>query len=133
MIEKTILFFLRHKIVSLIILGLITIVILYLTLMPPSKIGSHPLYSYDKAGHFMMFFGWTFVFGLISFAMRGVRKTGLLAIFLIGSLFGISIEIAQGMLPYGRNASLYDAIADILGCLTAVLFLRYIREVILNN
>lgn len=128
MIEKTVRIFLKHKWLTTLLLLIATGVILFLTLMPPNEIGDHSIYQYDKLGHFMMFFGWTLLFGLISFSLRGVNRTPIIAIFFIGSLFGVGIEIAQGLMPHGRTASLYDAIADILGSMSAALLLLYIRS-----
>jgi len=104
-----------------------TAVILYITLMPSDKIGSHSLYQYDKAGHFVLFFGWTFLFGLLMISVKEVNAN-LILIFIAGSLFGIVIELMQNWLPFGRSADLQDAIADILGALTAAIFLFVIRR-----
>ncbi|TVQ67158.1 MAG: hypothetical protein EA360_03060 [Balneolaceae bacterium] len=104
-----------------------TAVILYITLMPSDKIGSHSLYQYDKAGHFVLFFGWTFLFGLLMISVKEVNAN-LILIFIAGSLFGIIIELMQDWLPFGRSADLHDAIADILGALAATLVLFVIRR-----
>lgn len=124
----TILSFLFHRrtlIATLLIAS--TAVILYLTLMPSHKIGSHSIYQYDKLGHFLLFFGWTFLFGLLMISTKEVHAN-LLLIFIAGALFGILIELMQGWLPFGRTADIQDAIADVLGALVATLVLRIVRR-----
>ncbi len=74
-----------------------------------------------------MFFIWTFLLGLYLISIKKYNVS-LIAIFIAGTLFGISIEIAQEMLPYGRNGNLYDAIADALGSLSAVLLLAFLKK-----
>ena len=119
------LFHRRTLITTLLVLS--TAVILYITLMPSDKIGSHSIYQYDKAGHFLLFFGWTFLFGLLMISIKEVNAN-LFLIFLAGALFGILIELMQGWLPFGRSADLYDAIADVLGALSATLLLMAVRQ-----
>lgn len=133
MIDKLILLFIKNKGVIYTLFALITIAILLLTLMPPDNLGSHRIFRYDKLGHFMMFFCWTLAYGLFSFAKKGPQKTRIIAIFFIGSLFGITIEVVQELMPYGRSGDLYDAIADILGSLTAAIILRFIKSSILKK
>src|SRR6056297_1590311 len=103
-----------------------TIGIFALTLMPPENLGSPKLFQYDKLGHFLIFFVWTFLFAL-SVATFKNRQTPLFFIFLAGSFFGISIEILQYLTQFGRSANFIDAAADIAGSLAAVLLLRYLQ------
>lgn len=74
-----------------------------------------------------MFFGWTFLFGL-SWIIRKRKGVQLVFIFVVGALFGISIEFTQELLPYNRTFSYYDMIADIIGSFTAVMFLWFIQN-----
>jgi VanZ family protein len=103
-----------------------TVGIMVLTLMPPENLGSSKLFEYDKVGHFVIFFIWTFLLAL-SVATFKNRKTPLVLIFLAGSFFGISIEILQYLTPYGRSANIVDAAADIMGSLAAVGLLKYLQ------
>lgn len=127
MIGKSIIFLTRNRFLITALLIAVTLAILLLTMLPSNKLGNSPVYQYDKLGHFGLFFIWTFIFGLFNFSRKNFH-TRLLTIFLIGSAFGILIEIAQGVLPYGRNASIYDAIADVAGSLTATIFLFFIKK-----
>jgi VanZ family protein len=133
MIDKLIQFFIRNKVAIYILLIFTTIAILLLTLMPPDNLGSHRIFRYDKLGHFMMFFCWTFAYGLFSFAKKGPEKTRILTIFFIGSLFGVTIEIAQEFMPYGRSGNINDAIADILGSMSAAILLKFIKTQVLDS
>jgi VanZ family protein len=126
--KRLALFLMNHKWISLSLLGAATFVILYLTLAPPDQLGDHQIYSYDKIGHFMMFFGWTALFGIFSFSIKGPARTKIIPIFFLGALFGIGIELIQGWMPYGRVPSVYDAIADIFGSLTAAILLKWLKS-----
>ena len=126
MIKTTIRIFVENRFVINLLLILTTAAILFFTMLPSESLGSSSLYQYDKVGHFMMFFTWTFLFGLYLISVRKYNVS-LLAIFIAGTLFGILIEVAQELLPYGRNGNMYDALADALGSLTAVILLAIFR------
>ncbi len=127
MIGKSIFFLVRNRKLITVILIIVTLAILALTMLPSNKLGDHQIYEYDKLGHFGLFFIWTFVFGIYNFARKNFNAR-LLTIFLAGSVFGILIEVFQGILPYGRNASVYDALADIAGSFTATILLFGIKQ-----
>ena len=127
MIKYLLQIFLNNKLLTGIILALATLTILYLTLSPTDQIGDFSVYQYDKLGHFTLFFGWTFFFGLLILSFKETR-TNLLLVFLVGSFFGITIEILQGVLPFGRTPDVGDAIADILGTFCATIVLYHIRK-----
>lgn len=127
MIDRIIKFFIRNKQIAYALFFLITIAILLLTLMPPDNLGQHRIFRYDILGHFMMFFCWTLVYGILSFARKGSQKTNLIAIFIIASLFGITVEFLQKVMPYGRSADVFDAVADILGSFSAIVLLRLLK------
>lgn len=127
MIDRIIQIFISNKQISYALFFLTTLAILLLTLMPPDNLGSHSLFRYDKLGHFMMFFCWTLIYGILSFARKGSKKTNLIAIFIVASLFGVTIEFLQRVMPYGRSAGLYDVIADILGSFSATALLKLLK------
>lgn len=120
----------RHLIYALFIV--ITLTILALTLIPSRHFGSSRLFEFDKIGHFLMFFSWTMAFGLLSFSKKG-RKTNLVIVFFAGAIFGIFVEITQGLMPFGRSVDLYDAFADIIGSTTATFLLSWIKSRYLIN
>jgi VanZ family protein len=127
MIGKSIFFIVRNRNLVTALLIIATIVILALTMLPSNKLGDYKVYEYDKLGHFGLFFIWTFIFGLFNFSRKNFHVR-LLTVFLAGSVFGIFIEIFQGALPYGRSASIYDALASIAGSFTATILLFWIKQ-----
>lgn len=126
MIGKFISFLARNKFVVYFLFAVITLVTLLLTLLPPENFQGRTVFSYDKVGHFLMFFGWSFMLGFSSI-LYSRKDAPLLLIFIAGTLFGISIEYIQQLLPYGRTASLMDAAADSAGSFAAVMLLWWIK------
>lgn len=133
MINRTVHYLVKNRKLLYALFFMITAATLFLTLVPSDRLGSNSLFKYDKFGHFMMFFCWTMAFGLLSFSKKGPGNTKIIAIFFIGSLFGISIEILQHYMPFGRTADLYDAIADISGSLTAAIILQILKKNYLSD
>lgn len=80
----------------------------------------------------MVFFVWSLSFGLF---LNSFKKSyvNLYFIFFTGSLFGITIELLQGWMAQGRSPDYADAIADILGCLFAVILLRVMKPLLRNK
>lgn len=76
------------------------------------------LFEEDKIIHFSLFlvFGWLWARALPYSFMPGFACIGL-----AGIAYGIGTEIYQGMLPWDRTADPMDAIANILGLLTALM------------
>lgn len=133
MIDKIVQFFLEKRHLLYLLFFVITVATLALTLLPSEHLGQNRLFRYDKLGHFMMFFSWTLAFGFLSFSKKGPENTKIMGIFFAGSLFGIAVETLQLYMPYGRSADIYDAIADILGSLSAAIVLKYIKTKYLNE
>lgn len=126
MVGKLILFLAERKYLVYFLFIAFTIITLLLTLLPPDNYQGSTLFFYDKIGHFLMFFGWSFMFGL-SLILYSRQEAPLLFIFVAGLLFGISIEYVQEMLSHGRTASWGDAAADSAGTFTAVILLWWIK------
>lgn len=118
----------RHRYLLYLCLTILTLLTLSLTLLPPDKISPDTrLFEYDKIGHGLMFGSWTFFLGFTHFVTYR-KSLPLLSIFIAGCLFGISVEIMQELLPVNRNADPYDALADFIGCLIAVILLKIITS-----
>jgi len=122
MIGRTVSFFAAHKYIVYALFTFITLCTLFITLTPTRGFPEVSLLEYDKLGHFLMFFGWTFMLGF-SLIIRNNKLAPLFRIFIAGVIFGISIEIAQELLPFGRNASFWDVVADTAGSFVAVMLL----------
>lgn len=67
------------------------------------------LIPWDKAKHFIVFYGLTF---LAAMALPKSRWWKIAAVLLV---FGIAIEILQGLPIVGRDADVFDIVADALG------------------
>lgn len=86
--------------------------ILYGTLFPVDYQVPKSLIGLDKLVHFIMFGTWTFFYGIVRF-LKG--NFSLIPVFLVGSFFGLLIEILQYILPTGRTPEFMDFVADISG------------------
>lgn len=126
MIGKLISFLAERKSVVYVLFVALTILTLLLTLLPPDNFQESAVFSYDKVGHFLIFFGWSFLLGL-SLILYSKKEAPLLLIFIAGTVFGLSIEYLQEVMPFGRTASWDDALADSAGTLTAILLLWWIK------
>lgn len=67
------------------------------------------LIPWDKAKHFIVFYGLTF---LAAMALPKSRWWKIAAVLLA---FGVAIEILQGLPIVGRDADVFDIVADALG------------------
>ncbi|CAN5224948.1 hypothetical protein BH23BAC3_BH23BAC3_25060 [soil metagenome] len=126
MTGKTVSFLARHKYVVYLLFAVITVATLLLTLLPRGTFEGRSVFEYNKLGHFMIFFGWTFMLGF-SIIIRSKKLAPLFLIFIAGVLFGIFIEFAQLLLPYGRTANVWDVVADATGSFAAVMLLWRIQ------
>lgn len=126
MIARMLIYLEQHKFILYVSLFILTVITIILTLLP-SNITSITIFQYDKFGHMLIFGLWTFLLGLIQL-VSDRKPLPLFAIFMAGSLFGISLEILQEVLPIDRHMNPYDALADITGCLIAIGFLRIITS-----
>lgn len=99
---------------------LFAVAILYLSLLPADGMAG-PLYA-DKVQHVLAYGGLTV---LTAF---GWPKLRLLLIVIMATVFGIGIEIAQGLIAEGRMMSVYDAIANGVGASFAALIIGFFRK-----
>lgn len=127
MIDKVILYCLKNRQHIKYLLIIATLTTLFLTMLPSENFGNSRLLDFDKIGHFLIFFGWTLIYGLFMFSKKRTEMKFIL-IFLTGCLFGVFIEIFQGILPIGRTMDTNDALTDILGSLAAILLLFAIKR-----
>ncbi|MEX0608501.1 MAG: VanZ family protein [Balneolaceae bacterium] len=107
------------------LLVLSTFAILVGTLLPSNYNLPIAIWGYDKVAHFIAFGVWTFIYGIIRF-LKG--KYALFPVFLVGSFFGIIVELLQFMLPTNRSAEFLDLVADLSGAAFAILLLYMILK-----
>jgi VanZ family protein len=67
------------------------------------------LIPWDKAKHFIVFYGLTFL------ATLALPKSRLWKVGAMLLVFGVGIEILQGLPIVGRDADIFDVVADTLG------------------
>lgn len=94
--------------------------ILYGTLFPVNYDVPSSFLGLDKLAHVIMFGAWTFFFGLVRF-LKGKFK--LIPVFVVGTIFGLMVEVLQHILPTGRSPEFMDFIADISGTGLAIFVL----------
>ena len=91
------------------------ILVLFITiscLEPPRYVPN--LHLWDKLEHALAFFGLTFWFGGL------VRRRAYPLLVLWMLLFGAGIEVAQGVMGLGRDADVWDWVADSVGVALAI-------------
>lgn len=123
MISSFINYLSKHRYLLPVGIALLTLLTLLLTLLPGSSLPSSRFWSYDKLGHFLLFGSWTYLLGLYRYFTTG-SQGNLFIIFLLGSGFGLAVELLQYLLPVQRQADFYDLAFDALGCLVAVFALK---------
>ncbi|NQE63232.1 hypothetical protein E1H18_3488 [Caulobacter sp. RHG1] len=84
-----------------------TIFTLYAAVAPGDDTAG--LIPWDKAKHFIVFYGLTF---LATMALPKSRPWKIGAVLLA---FGVAIEIIQGLPIVGRDCDVFDVVADVLG------------------
>lgn len=95
-------------------------VILYMTLAPREDVpGSDAIW--DKAAH-------SIAFGLLAIVglLMSTHRRWLVALSVVG--LGIGIELAQAVMPYGRQGDWRDALADIIGVVLGVILWAIARR-----
>ena len=123
MISKLIGILDRYKKPLITLFILCTIIILFGTLYPVDARLPESVWEFDKLAHMLMFFIWTILYGLsLRFFQKGTPS--LLLITVTSAAFGLMIEVLQYIIPAGRQAELFDFIADFIGTLLAVFLLK---------
>jgi len=119
----------KRSYLLIIAIVLFTAITLALTLLPVQHVLSSKLISHDKLGHMCLFGGWTFLIGYYRYILKP-NDTNLITIFLLGVIFGGCVEGLQGIVPFHRDPSIYDLMADAVGALLATLLLYKVRDVV---
>lgn len=88
----------------------------------------------DKKIHFFGYFFFSlfwFLYALFKYLKTSYLKV-LLGVCLFSFIYGIVIEVIQGVFIDTRQADIYDAIANGLGVLTALMLLLFLRNKIIK-
>ena len=102
------------------------LLILALCSIPGASVPDLTLFTFDKLGHFGMFF-----IGALLWLRAWPERPGW--VFAAGIAFSVGTELYQGLVPFlGRSADPFDVLADVLGLtagLGVALWLRRRRSV----
>ena len=117
----------RFRLLIGIVYLLTTLLILLGTLMPGSNLPEYQVFSYDKLVHAAAFMAWTLATGITWRAFQPQRLS-LTVLIVAPLLFGVAIEVLQGILPTNRSPEwmdvVFDALGTFLGLLIYLLLLR---------
>ena len=95
-----------------------TLLILIGVSLPGASLPKAPVLSFDKVVHFGMFA----VLGVLwLWALQGSFRWQVARVLLGGGTYAVVTELYQGLLGTGRQPDVYDALANLLGLLAAVL------------
>jgi VanZ family protein len=99
--------------------------------------GNLPKIGYQVSDKTIHFFGYFFflIFWFF-YALLKHQKTGYFKLLLITAcisfIYGIIIEVLQGVLSATRQADLFDVLANGMGVLTALILLKLLQNKIIN-
>lgn len=119
-------FLARNSFLFPLAIGVLTLLMLGLTLLPTDMMGDNKIWDYDKLGHMALFGGWTLTLGLYNqIGNLPIPKLNKWIIGGLGIAFGLTVEVLQYALPLNRHADPLDFAFDVLGCLLALWILHY--------
>lgn len=104
------------------------ILLMYLTIAPPSMIKAASSLIHPGLGHVILFGGWTVLLGFTLIINFKKADVSLFLLWFAGVGFGAIIEMLQLVLPYGRQGSITDVLLNTVGCTIAVIILNFYRR-----
>lgn len=112
---------------------MLSMVIIYLSLFTPPKIGVTPPNNFDKLVHFTMYAGFCSIIWIEYLKKHKVIQKFKLAVWavIMPVLFGGGMELAQMYLTHDRSGEWADFLANSLGVLAAAVFfisLTFLRK-----
>ena len=101
-------------------------------LAPSNSLPEQPELPFaDKIVHVFLFSVFAFLLLLARYKHRGTqlfRFKPVITALIFALVFGASIELAQSLMNFGREGSLYDLVADFLGSLTGCLLVLLMKK-----
>lgn len=105
--------------------------IFYLSNQPRLPMPDLGILGWDKLIHFAAYFlyGILMQMAVIAVAVKKTQKNQIFIVILLCSLYAFSDEYHQSFVP-GRDADIYDVLADLLGALTSLLLYKRIGQIV---
>lgn len=98
------------------------LLILTLCSIPGHSVPDLTLFSFDKLGHFGMFFIGALLW-IRTWPDRAAR------VFFAGVAFSVGTELWQGLVPFlGRSADPFDVLADVLGLAAGIGLAHWLQQ-----
>jgi len=106
-----------------------TFLLIILSIIPVPDLGlpKFKVFELDKLVHFIMYLFFAIIWGLKTenFSQKKIK------ILIYSVLFGLSLEIFQHILPFGRYFDWGDFLANSIGVLFGVFILYYLKKKLL--
>lgn len=117
------------KILSLFLILLLTLSITIASHQPSINVSMIFFDGFDKVAHFIVYFlyGLSVQFFVVSWFTKSRKTTQIILAVLISLAFASIDEFHQSYI-YGRDASLYDLLADIIGIAVSFIFFNKIHK-----
>lgn len=104
-------------------------IVTFLCLINSNELPKVEITNYDKLGHITFHFGITFLWFLYFRLQRSnADRKALLKAFLVSFVYGVCIEISQGLFTDTRNADVFDVFANMTGSVIAVILCFFINK-----
>lgn len=100
-----------------------TLVIVALCSLPPSEIPAPDVVGVDKLAHFAVFAVFAWLWLRASNSESAVRN-----VLIAGFLLAMLTEMYQGVLPFERDPSMLDAVANLAGLLAGIVGTRLLER-----
>jgi VanZ family protein len=107
-----------------------TFVVAFLCLASFGNMPNVGLQNADKYAHFTFHFVFT-VLWFLYFNFKRTESSNaktILMVFLLSFIYGISVEIMQGMFTINRKADIFDVLANTTGAVMAVIVIRLYQK-----
>ncbi len=98
-----------------------TILIVIACTWPGKDIPAAPVAGFDKLVHFGLLFIWSTLWLVY-------QKSEVKWVLFCGIIFGIALEFYQQLLPFDRTFDWYDALADAVGVIVAIIFYKLVLK-----
>lgn len=115
---------------SLMVIGIIyTLFITFVLLFPATYVPKVPVPSFDKIGHVLVFTILVIIWSLFVLFKTEGHKARTHWVVLLAFLYGIIIEVLQGLFFESRSADWWDVLANTAGILLGWLIFKRLKKI----